>query len=129
MADTSNLFTTDKPYATAADSAGIAQPCQIEAAGVDEYDGQSFAWIKVDAVEKPIRLNKTNGRGLVVFGQDTDQWVGKPVFVTTRDGKFDDGRSWTGWVISPINAAPTQPAANNKPQPDNNKPFDDAIPL
>lgn len=103
MPDTSNLFNSSKPYATAADYEDVAQQTQIHSAGVDSYDGEEFAWVKLDCIEKPIRLNKTNGRGLAEkFGPDTDQWLNQEVFVTTANGTFDDGRKWTGWRISPI---------------------------
>lgn len=124
MADTNGLFTSDKPYATAADYEGVTEVTVIEQAGVDEYNGESFAWVKVGAVEKPIRLNKTNGRGLAAkFGGDTDGWVAKEVFLTTAEGKFDDGRNWVGFRLSPVNKRTDAKPAESA------KPFDDNIPF
>jgi hypothetical protein len=112
MASTEGLFTTDKPYATASEHTGTAEQTTIEAAGTDEFNGESFAWVKLACVPKPIRLNKTNGRALVTFGNDTTDWINNSVFVTTADGAFDDGRKWTGWRLTPIQAK-AQPAPVN----------------
>lgn len=124
MTDTTALFSSDKPYATAAEHEGIGEVSKIETSGTDEYDGQAFAYVKVTCVDKPIRLNKTNGRGLAAkFGPDTDGWVNRDVFVTCRSGTFDDGRAWTGWVLSPVESRTTaKPAGNDKP-------FNDDIPF
>ncbi len=120
MTDVSAMFTTDKPYATAADYETISQQDTIEAAGTDEFNGESFVWVKLASIPKPIRLNKTNGRAMLQFGNSTEQWKGKPVFVTTASGQFDNGKGWVGWRISAIQAAAAAPAA---------APFNDDIPM
>ena len=131
MTDISTMFVTDKPYATAADYEGISQQDTIAAAGTDEYNGEHFVWVKLSAIEKPIRLNKTNGRALMAFGSNTDQWLNKPVFVTTASGQFDNGKTWVGWRISAIQQA--QPAATQPgtelPNGKIDTPFNDDIPL
>ena len=120
MTDVSNMFVTDKPYATASDYEDISQQDTIESAGTDEFNGESFVWVKLGGIPKPIRLNKTNGRAMLQFGNSTEEWVGKPVFITTASGQFDSGKSWVGWRISAIKAA-------NVPTPA--APINDDIPM
>lgn len=119
MVDTTQFFTSDSPYIKAADNEGFAQACTVEAAGSDEYNGEAFIWIKLDGLPKPMRLNKTNGRGMVgPFGSDTDGWVGKQVFISTRPVTLGDGRNTVGWIVTPIK----QDTAEGKP-------FNDDIPM
>jgi hypothetical protein len=115
--DVSTMFDSDSPYAKAAENTTMAEQTVIEAVGQDEYEDKPFVWIKVACLVKPIKLNKTCGRTLSIFGNDTDSWVGKPIFLATRDGQMGDGKPFTAWVTTPI----TKPAGG--------APFDDAIPM
>ena len=102
MVDTTDFFTSDSPYAKAKENEDFAQECQIEAVGTDEYQDDSFVYVKVSDLDKPIRLNKTNGRTLVgAFGQESDDWVGRRVFVGTRTYNMDSGEA-IGWTFTPI---------------------------
>ncbi len=119
--DVSQMFSSGSDFAKAADFEGIAQQTVIEEAGTDEYQGDSFVWVKLKDVNAKIRLNKTNGRAMLQFGNSTEDWAGKNVFVTTATGNFDDGRKWTGWRLSAISAAPVN--ANSGQTPDDAIPF------
>lgn len=129
MTDVSELFSTNKPYATAADHEGITQQSVIEQVGTDEYNGEHFAWVKLACVDKPIRLNKTNGRELCKFGTDNSQWIGKNVFVTTANGTMDNGKAWVGWRLNAIVQGAIQKAAETAQSPTPAAPFNDDIPF
>lgn len=107
MTDVSKMFESDSPYAKAADAAGINQMFTVEAAGLDTvtFDGvtEEVCFVKLKGSEKPIKLSKTNGRGMVkAFGGNPDDWAGKKVHVSTKDYNIN-GKAVTGWVITAIN--------------------------
>ncbi len=138
MVDTTEYFTTDSPYGKAIENDTFAQECVIESTGDDEFNNEKFIWAKVKELPKPIRLNKTNGRALSIFGNDSDSWVNQKVFLTTREVTLGDGRQTRGWVFTPLPAdgapAPAHAAANPGPAPTGPAPaappaFEDDIPF
>jgi hypothetical protein len=123
MVDATSFTVSSSMFAKAADYPDMAEQCTITKAASDKYEDDEFLKVGLSALpdDLAVRLNKTNARGLVVFGNDTDDWLNKPVFLTTREYTMGDGSTKRGWVITPIQAK-AQPAPVNA-APDDDIPF------
>jgi hypothetical protein len=127
MPDISEMLVSDSPYSSAKELQPINETATIDEVGTDVYEGNPpFIWIKPDCLEKPVRLNKTNARGLAgQFGNDTDAWVGKKITLMTVPSQTPDGTATFGWMTIPVTGKKGQGKAKPATVPVNATPDDD----
>jgi hypothetical protein len=126
--DISDLLVSDSPYSKAKDLQPINEDCTIEETGTDEYPGDKkpFIFVKFSDIERPVRLNLKNSRGLAhAFGNDLDKWRGKTVTVMTIPSQTPAGEDTFGWLTVPKQKKPKAKPATTpvNATPDDDVPF------
>lgn len=90
-------------------------------------DKEEKLMIAFKGKEKKLVCNKTNANTISkLYGDDTDEWIGKPITLVAREVEFQGDAVWAIRVSlkAPVSAEPTKPS---KPAPAKQEPNDDTV--
>lgn len=121
----SDIFPSN--YIKADDLKGRDVPVTIDTAKMETLGNDQKLILYFEGKEKGMVCNKTNfGRISYLYGDETDDWVGKKIILTSEFVEFQ-GKTVKGLrVRPPVEQARQQPAQH---QSENPAPLDDKIPF
>lgn len=100
---------------------------EFDRIGKDTSEGKKLI-LSFEGKEKKMVVNKTNAKTIEkLYGDDTDNWIGKPIKIVTREVEFQGDVVWALRVSleKPAGSKPS-PATAPEPEeedPDNSTPF------